>query len=99
MPPRYAYWTIIAGGLPTAFRAASVDFTRLLTVPLTDIYAPGTRLNGPNMPGDYRYWLAHKVDTTLLADGPHTITVTATDVRGNTTTAALQLTVENAQPG
>ena len=22
MPPRYAYWTIIAGGLPTAFRAA-----------------------------------------------------------------------------
>src|SRR5215210_3501189 len=21
MPPRYAYWTIIAGGLPTAFRA------------------------------------------------------------------------------
>ena len=23
MPPRYAYWTIIAGGLPTAFRAAN----------------------------------------------------------------------------
>jgi hypothetical protein len=23
MPPRYAYWTIIAGGLPTAFRAAA----------------------------------------------------------------------------
>jgi hypothetical protein len=22
MPPRYSYWTIIAGGLPTAFRAA-----------------------------------------------------------------------------
>lgn len=22
MPPRYVYWTIIAGGLPTAFRAA-----------------------------------------------------------------------------
>lgn len=22
MPPRFAYWTIIAGGLPTAFRAA-----------------------------------------------------------------------------
>ena len=21
MPPRYAYWTILAGGLPTAFRA------------------------------------------------------------------------------
>ena len=25
MPPRYVYWTIIAGGLPTAFRAAERD--------------------------------------------------------------------------
>jgi len=25
MPPRYAYWTILAGGLPTSFRAASRD--------------------------------------------------------------------------
>jgi hypothetical protein len=25
MPPRFAYWTIIAGGLPTAFRAAAQD--------------------------------------------------------------------------
>ena len=25
MPPRYSYWTIIAGGLPTAFRAAEKD--------------------------------------------------------------------------
>lgn len=25
MPPRYAYWTILAGGLPTAFRAAEQD--------------------------------------------------------------------------
>ena len=34
MPPRYSYWTIIAGGLPTAFRAAERSelmptFTRL----------------------------------------------------------------------
>src|SRR5262245_51892869 len=34
MPPRYSYWTIIAGGLPTAFRAAQRDellptFTRI----------------------------------------------------------------------
>src|SRR5688572_6859484 len=34
MPPRYAYWTIIAGGLPTAFRTAERDellptFTRI----------------------------------------------------------------------
>jgi len=25
MPPRFAYWTILAGGLPTAFRAADRD--------------------------------------------------------------------------
>jgi len=25
MPPRYAYWTIIAGGLPTAFRSATLE--------------------------------------------------------------------------
>jgi hypothetical protein len=25
MPPRFAYWTIIAGGLPTAFRAAAQE--------------------------------------------------------------------------
>src|SRR5688572_33231500 len=25
MPPRYVYWTILAGGLPTAFRAAERD--------------------------------------------------------------------------
>jgi hypothetical protein len=25
MPPRFAYWTIIAGGLPTAFRTAERD--------------------------------------------------------------------------
>ena len=34
MPPRYSYWTIIAGGLPTAFRAAEKEellptFTRI----------------------------------------------------------------------
>lgn len=34
MPPRFSYWTIIAGGLPTAFRAAERDeliptFTRI----------------------------------------------------------------------
>ena len=25
MPPRFAYWTILAGGLPTSFRAAERD--------------------------------------------------------------------------
>ena len=25
MPPRFAYWTILAGGLPTAFRSVDRD--------------------------------------------------------------------------
>ena len=25
MPPRFAYWTILVGGLPTAFRSAERD--------------------------------------------------------------------------
>jgi murein DD-endopeptidase MepM/ murein hydrolase activator NlpD len=95
--PARISWTGLFGGawVPLAYHAQSVDFISLLTIPLTDVYAPGTIMNGPNTPGDYRYWLAHNVNTTLLADGRHTIVVTASDVRDNTTTAALAFTVTN----
>ncbi len=83
---------------PLAFQAQTVDFSRFWTIPLEDVYAPGTRMNGPNTPGDYRYWLARNLNTRILSDGPHTISVTATDVRGNETTTALQFTVANAPP-
>ena len=82
---------------PLAFRARAVDFTTLLTIPLTNVYAPETVMNKPNAPGDYQYWLARNVDTTFLDDGRHAISVTASDIRGNTTTRALQFIVENAQ--
>jgi Peptidase family M23 len=97
LSPARISWTGLFGGawLPLAYHAQSVDFISLLTIPLTDVYAPGTVMNGPNAPGDYRYWLAHTVDTTLLGDGARTIVVTASDVRGNTTTAALEFTVTN----
>ena len=98
LSPTHITWSGLFGGAwrPLAFRAETVDFNRLLTIRLTDVYAPGTRLNGPNLSGDYRFWLAHNVDTTMLGDGPHTISVTATDVRGNATTTAFQFTVTNA---
>jgi hypothetical protein len=81
---------------PLAFRAQTVNFNRLLTIPLEDVYAPGTRQNEPNTVGDYRYWLARDLDTRVLGDGTHRIWVTATDVRGNSTTARLAFTVANA---
>ena len=95
-PARITWSGLFAGAwLPLAYHAQSVAFISLLTIPLTDVYAPGTIMNGPNTLGDYRYWLAHNVDTNLLADGRHTIVVTASDVRDNTTTAALAFTVAN----
>jgi murein DD-endopeptidase MepM/ murein hydrolase activator NlpD len=84
------------GWRPLAFHAYSVKFTHLLSIPLEDVYAPGTRQNAPNLPGDYRYWLARNLDTDVLGDGPHTISVTATDIRGNSRTAALTFVVANA---
>jgi hypothetical protein len=97
LSPARITWTGLFGGtwVPLAYRTQSVQFINMLTIPLTDVYAPGTIMNGPNAPGDYRYWLAHRVDTRLLDDGVHTIVVRANDVRGNATTAALEFTVTN----
>ncbi len=101
LSPARITWTGLFGGswLPPAYHTQSVDFINLLRIPLTDVYAPGTIMNGPNAPGAYRYWLARKVDSNLLGDGPHTIVVTASDVRANTTTAALEFTVANESSG
>ena len=57
-----------------------------------DVYAPGTVQNGPNVAGDYRFWLVRGLDTSSLV-GDHTISVTASDTRGNRTTRAFTFTV------
>lgn len=75
-----------------------IDFDHLWQGPLQDVYAPGTRQNLPNRPGTYYFWLARGLNTTLLADGPHTVWVTASDVRGNETTSRLSFTVANDEP-
>jgi murein DD-endopeptidase MepM/ murein hydrolase activator NlpD len=95
-PTRITWSGLFQGGWqPLAFHAETVNFTRLLFRPLDDVYAPGTRQNRPDMPGDYRYWLGRNLDTGLLDNGPHTISVTAEDVRDNSTTALLTFTVTN----
>lgn len=73
--------------------AQGVDFDRLLAASaVRDVYAPGTRQNGPNVAGDYRFWLVRGLDTTPLV-GDHAITVTASDTRGNRTTRTFTFSV------
>ena len=62
------------------------------------VYAPGTRQNHPDEPGVFRYQLARRFDTRRFPDGPYTIDVEATDVRGNTGRRRLGVTIANANP-
>jgi murein DD-endopeptidase MepM/ murein hydrolase activator NlpD len=90
---------ITSGGLiegawfPLSLEEQPVDFTRLPSVPLDDVYAPGTRQNAPGIAGDYRFWLVRRLQTSLLGQGTKAIRVTATDIRENSTTARLEFTV------
>jgi len=60
-------------------------------------YAPGTRQNHPNEPGQFRIWLANRFDTTAFADGDYRLDVEAADIRGNATRGNLVLTFVNGQ--
>lgn len=93
-PARISWGGLIEGSwFPLSYRPEVVNFDRLPSVPLEDVYAPGTRQNEPGTAGDYRFWLARRLDTSLLGDGLKTIHVTASDIRGNSTTARLEFTV------
>jgi hypothetical protein len=99
-PTRITWRGLFPGMLwrPLGFRAETVDFSRFSTGGLRDVYAPGTRQNQPQSPGDYRFWLARHLDSTVLEDGDHAISVTVTDERGNARTDALSFTLSNARP-
>jgi hypothetical protein len=99
-PTRIAWHGLFPGTLwrPVGFHATTVDLSRFRTGDLRDVYAPGTRQNQPQSPGDYRFWLARHLELTFLEGGEHTISVTVTDERDNATTRALSFTVANAQP-
>jgi len=72
-----------------------------------NVYAPGTYENAPrfgreqysSMPGRYLFLLAASYDTTTIPNGVYTITVQASDERGNTTFAAQRVSVLNARGG
>ena len=84
--------------LPTGVRL-SLEFDHLFDGPVGDVYAAGTRQNLRNRPGKYYFWLARNLDTEMLADGVHTITVSAFDVRGNETSRSFTFTVANGTAG
>jgi hypothetical protein len=93
-PERISWRGLFDGSwLPLGFRRLGVDFSAFQTEALDDVYAFGTRQNAENSPGVFRYWLARGLDTDLLADGPHAITISASDVRDNTTTQVFRFNV------
>ena len=62
------------------------------------VYAPDTTQNHPNTPGVFHFWLQRGFDTSHHADGTYSLEVEASDVRGNTRTAALTVTFTNTRP-
>ncbi|MDX6408933.1 MAG: hypothetical protein QOE13_2004 [Gaiellaceae bacterium] len=67
-----------------------------------NVYARGSYQNAPRfsnrqyfMPGRFLYNLASFVDTRLYPNGQYEITVNASDMRGNSSEAALQFKIEN----
>jgi hypothetical protein len=96
MPPYRITWSGLFSGtwVPPGVRP-SLELARLFEGPVGDVYAPGTRQNRRNTRGKYFFWLARNLDTRELDDGPHTISVTASDIRGNTASTSFSFTLAN----
>jgi len=96
LPPYRVSWGGLFSGpwVPAAVRP-SLELGHLFEGPVDDVYAPGTRQNLPNAPGKYFFWLARNLDTTSLADGPHTFSVSVADIRGNETSTTFSFIVAN----
>lgn len=85
--PALVRWRVLGPAEPVTPWVVAVDF-RTFRIPADAfdlIYAPGTRPNAADRPGEYVFYLAHDVDTSLWPDGPLTLEVSASDNAGNTT--------------
>ncbi len=85
----------------------AADFRTTLVSPrfFWDVYARGSYQNAPRfsnrqyvMPGRFLYNLASFVDTRAYPNGLYEITVDVSDMRGNSSEAALEFKIEN-RPG
>jgi hypothetical protein len=59
------------------------------------VYAPDTTQNHPNQPGSFHFWLKRGLDTSRYPDGQYLLEVEASDIRDNTRTHDLTVTIDN----
>jgi murein DD-endopeptidase MepM/ murein hydrolase activator NlpD len=105
LSPAVIMWSFAKVGGSTYVRNVPVvDFRTTLPAPrdFWNVYARGSYQNAPRfsnrqyfMPGRYLYNLADLVDTRLFPNGLYEITVDVSDMRGNSSEAALQFKIEN----
>ena len=104
--PARVRWRLIRSAQTALPWQVAFDFTtsfrpELQGNPATDtnfetIYTPNTTQNHPNIPGTFQFWLKRSFDTTRLPNGPYTLQIEASDVRGNTRTRNLNIELINA---
>lgn len=96
--PALIRWRLIgeATGKVVVPTQTTVDF-RLYRpkASLADVFAPGTRQNGPKRGGVYNFWLVRGLDSSRLPNGSYKLVVLASDTKRNTARKAFELTVEN----
>jgi hypothetical protein len=105
LSPALITWSLArVGGITYVDEVPAVDFRT--TIPTSryfwSVYARGSYQNAPRfsnrqyfMPGRFLYNLASFVDTRSYPNGLYEIAVRVTDMRGNSSEAALQFKIEN----
>jgi hypothetical protein len=95
--PALIRWRIVGASPELAVWQTAVDFrwSLLPQSAFSLVYAPGTRQNKVNRPGQYTFYLRQAWDTSELANGSYRLEVQATDMRGNVGTYAQPFAVVN----
>jgi hypothetical protein len=109
LSPALMEWSLAKVGGPVYVRNAPVfDFRTTLPVArdFWQVYARGSYQNAPRfsnqqyfMPGRYLYNLASYVETRTYPNGLYEVDVDVTDMRGNSSEAALQFRIDNKPDG
>lgn len=94
-PARIGWKLFDAGG--RKITVGRWDFgSALCTLDPLTVFAPETLKNNWFGAGLYDYWLGPRWDTTKVTDGAYKLVVTASDIRGNATTQAVDFSVANS---
>jgi hypothetical protein len=94
--PALIRWRVLHNGRPLTGWKGVLDSRQALPKDQFDsVYAAGTAQNHPGIPGRYRFLLAPRWSTQKLTNGRYIVEVQAADIRRNSVTARISLTVEN----